>query len=120
MRADEDIGPYQLLSPQLCDITILFGREVGKAEMLRKLDAAARAAKEAGKKSLLGFGWNYYIIMPDKPTLKELDAVTHGVSIVIFDSSGHNALCNFGMPASLRHHRRQGEGSHRQDRRWCS
>ena len=73
---------------------VLFGHEDGKAEILRKLDAAARAAKEAGKKSMLGFGWNYYIIMPDKPTLKELDAATHGVSTVIFDSSGHNAFGN--------------------------
>ncbi len=31
---------------------VLFGHEDGKAEILRKLDAAARAAKESGKKSL--------------------------------------------------------------------
>ena len=73
---------------------VLFKHEDAKADVLRKIDAAARAAKEAGKKCLFGFGWNYYIIMPDKPNLRELDAATHGVSTVVFDSSGHNAFCN--------------------------
>ena len=73
---------------------VLFGHDDGKAEVLRKIDAATREAVKSGKKCLFGFGWNYYIIMPDKPTLAELDAATHGVSTVVFDSSGHNALCN--------------------------
>ena len=73
---------------------VLFDAEDGKAEVLRKIDAAARAAKESGKKCLFGFGWDYFTIVPDKPTLAELDAVTHGVSVEVFDSSGHNALCN--------------------------
>ena len=34
LRADEDIGPYQLLCPQLCDITKSFGREAA-ARLLR-------------------------------------------------------------------------------------
>lgn len=74
---------------------LLFGHEDGKDEVLRKLEAAALIAVEGKKQCLFGFGWNYFIIMPDdKPTLAELDAATHGVSTVISDASGHHMFCN--------------------------
>ena len=73
---------------------VRFNAEDGKAEVLRKTEAAALEARKNGKQSLFGFGWNYFIIMQDKPTLKELDAATHGVSTVIFDAGGHRAFCN--------------------------
>ncbi|MCQ2316443.1 MAG: amidohydrolase family protein [Bacteroidales bacterium] len=73
---------------------VLFGHEDDKAEVLRKLEAAALDAVRSGKKCLFGFGWNYYIIMPDKITLAEMDAATHGVYTVMFDATGHNMFCN--------------------------
>ncbi|MCQ2380495.1 MAG: carboxylesterase family protein, partial [Victivallaceae bacterium] len=85
------ILPLTLASMNGC---AMFKHEDDKAEVLRKLEAAASAARKEGKKSVFGFGWNYYTIMPDKPTLAELDAATRGVSAVIFDSSGHNAFGN--------------------------
>ncbi len=96
MPACTDGHAHYLMSFTLANMKsgVLFGLGDDKAEVLRKLDAATRAAKAAGKKSLIGFGWNYYTIIQDKPTLAELDAATHGVSIVIFDSSGHNAFGN--------------------------
>ena len=77
---------------------VLFSREDRKAEILRKVDAAALEAANAGKHCLMGFGWDFYSIMMTGPenriTLAELDAVSHGVSVAIFDSGGHNMFCN--------------------------
>ena len=73
---------------------LMFALEDDKAAILQKLDSATLAAKEAGKQSLFGFGWNYLALMSDPPTLEELDNVTHGVSTIIFDQGGHHAFCN--------------------------
>ena len=77
---------------------LLFVHEDGKAEILKKVDAATREAANAGKHCLMGFGWDFYTIMMTDPgnriTLAELDAVSHGVSVALFDSGGHNMLCN--------------------------
>ena len=73
---------------------LMFAIEDDKAAILQKLDAATLAAKEVGKQSLFGFGWNFLALMTDSPTLEELDNVTHGVSTIIFDQGGHHAFCN--------------------------
>ena len=77
---------------------VLFAHEDGKAEILKKVDAATLEAANAGKHCLMGFGWDLYTIMMTTPenkiTLAELDAVSHGVSVVLFDSGGHNMFCN--------------------------
>lgn len=77
---------------------ILFAHEDGKAEILKKVDAATLEAANAGKHCLMGFGWDFYTIMIAAPenriTLAELDAVSHGVSVALFDSGGHNMFCN--------------------------
>ncbi|MBQ0033151.1 MAG: amidohydrolase family protein, partial [bacterium] len=73
---------------------ILFDAGDGRNEVLRKLSEATLKARNAGKKSLCGFGWSYAILNDDRPTLQDLDNATHGVSTVILDSSGHHAFCN--------------------------
>ena len=73
---------------------LMFALEDDKAAVLQKVEAAAIAAKNAGKTSLFGFGWNFLVLMSDSPTLEELDNVTHGVSTIIFDQGGHHAFCN--------------------------
>ncbi len=76
---------------------ILFAHEDGKAEILKKVDAAALEAVNAGKNCLFGFGWDMYAIRmsgADPITLAELDAVSHGLSVALFDSGGHNMYCN--------------------------
>ncbi|MBQ0093019.1 MAG: amidohydrolase family protein, partial [Bacteroidales bacterium] len=74
---------------------LLFAKEDGKAEILKKVDAAALEASKAGKHCLFGFGWDMYKNrMTDHITLAELDAVSHGLSVALFDSGGHNMYCN--------------------------
>ncbi|MBQ0085961.1 MAG: amidohydrolase family protein [Prevotella sp.] len=74
---------------------LLFAHEDGKAEILKKVDAAALEAVNSGKHCLFGFGWDMYKNrMTDHITLAELDAVSHGLSIALFDSGGHNMYCN--------------------------
>ena len=77
---------------------VLFAHEDGKAEILKKVDAATLEAVNAGKHCLMGFGWDFYSIMIASPenriSLAELDAVSRGVSVALFDSGGHNMFCN--------------------------
>ena len=73
---------------------VLFDIWDDKDAVLQKLSEATQKASDAGKMSLCGFGWNSQIILANKLSRTELDGVTHGVSTVIFDSSGHHAFCN--------------------------
>ena len=73
---------------------VMFDTEDDKDAVLEKLEEAALEAKEAGKKSLFGFGWSYLNLTLDPLTLKEMDEATHGVSAIIFDQGGHHAFCN--------------------------
>ncbi len=76
---------------------VLFDANDDKAAVLKKVDAAALEAANAGKKCLFGFGWNFYIIRmseQEQISLAELDAVSHGLSVALFDSGGHNMYCN--------------------------
>ena len=74
---------------------LLFAHEDGKAEILKKVDAAALEASNSGKHCLFGFGWDMLKNrMTDHITLAELDAVSHGLSVALFDSGGHNMYCN--------------------------
>ncbi len=74
---------------------LLFDHDDGKTEILRKVDAATLEAANAGKNCLFGFGWDMFKNrMTDNITLAELDAVSHGLSVALFDSGGHNMYCN--------------------------
>ena len=79
---------------------VMFALDDDKTNVLRKVEAAAKAAKAAGKKSLFGFGWNFVTLVQDQPTLAELDAATNGedggekISMVVLDNGGHHAFCN--------------------------
>lgn len=73
---------------------IMFDLKDDKASVLSKLNAATLKAKQAGKKTLFGFGWNYVALTNDPPTLRELDDNSNGISIIIFDQGGHHAFCN--------------------------
>ena len=77
---------------------VLFDINDDKAAVLKKVDDAALEAANVGKKCLFGFGWNCYTLRiagPDgRITLAELDAVSHGLSVALFDSGGHNMYCN--------------------------
>lgn len=76
---------------------VLFDMNDDKAAILKKVNDAAREAANAGKKCLFGFGWNLYTIRMagmEPISLSELDSVSHGLSIALFDSGGHNMYCN--------------------------
>ena len=74
---------------------ILFDISDNKAAVLGKVEAVAGAAQAAGKTCIFGFGWNLVALrVEDPPTLKELDDVSHGLSMVIFAQGGHHAYCN--------------------------
>ena len=74
---------------------LLFAHGDGKAEILKKVDVAALEAVNSGKHCLFGFGWDMYKNrLLDHITLAELDAVSHGLSVALFDSGGHNMYCN--------------------------
>lgn len=74
--------------------SVMFAIEDDKTAVLQKLEKASLTAKDSGKQSLFGFGWNYISLTMDPPTLEELDNATHGVSALIFDQGGHHAFCN--------------------------
>ena len=68
-----------------------------KTNILKKVKAAADAARDAGKTCLLGSGWDFHkiaLVPGAGPTLNELDDVTGDVSTMISDSIGHSAYCN--------------------------
>ncbi|MBP9995064.1 MAG: amidohydrolase family protein, partial [bacterium] len=74
---------------------ILFSHDDDKAEILKKVDAATLEAAKAGKQCLFGFGWDLFKNrIVDNITLAELDAVSHGLSVALFDAGGHNMYCN--------------------------
>ncbi len=73
---------------------VMFALDDNKTAVLQKVEQAALSAKNAGKTSLFGFGWNFLDLVTNSPTLAELDEVTHGVSTIIFDQGGHHAFCN--------------------------
>ncbi len=74
--------------------SVMFAIEDDKTAVLQKLEKASLTAKDSGKQSLFGFGWNYISLTMDPPTLEELDNATHGVSALIFDQGGHHTFCN--------------------------
>ena len=74
--------------------SVMFDAADDKTTVLKKLEKAALTAKKAGKKTLFGFGWGFLNLTLDPLTLAELDKVSHGVSVVIFDQGGHHAFCN--------------------------
>ena len=74
---------------------ILFDLADDKTNVLKKVEAAALAAQKAGKTCVFGFGWSLVAFrVNDQLTLAELDAATHGLSLVIFAQGGHHAYCN--------------------------
>lgn len=74
---------------------LAFALDDDKEAVLQKLESAAIKAKQAGKQSVFGFGWNYVALTQNPLTLEELDQATPpGVSAVIFDQGGHHAFCN--------------------------
>ena len=56
--------------------------------------AAAKKAKEAGAKSIFGFGWNYINFMENMPTRQQLDAICNDIPIYFADDEGHKGLAN--------------------------
>ncbi len=74
---------------------VMFDLADSKTNVLEKLKAATSKAREKGRKTLFGFGWNIVtLLVKDQPTLAELDDATGDISTVIFDQSGHHCFCN--------------------------
>ncbi|MBQ0033630.1 MAG: amidohydrolase family protein, partial [bacterium] len=74
---------------------VLFDMADDKTNVLKKVQAAADAAKAAGKTCIFGFGWSIVALrVEDPPTLQELDEASLGLSMVIFAQGGHHAYCN--------------------------
>ena len=56
--------------------------------------AAVKKAREAGAKSIFGFGWNYITFMENIPTRQQLDAICSDIPIYFADDEGHKGLAN--------------------------
>ncbi len=56
--------------------------------------AAVKKAREAGAKSIFGFGWNYITFMENMPTRQQLDAICSDIPIYFADDEGHKGLAN--------------------------
>ena len=60
-----------------------------------KLKLAYSEAKQNGKSSIFGFGWNYQTFAEQgMPTREQLDAICPDVAVFIHDSEGHKSLAN--------------------------
>ena len=56
--------------------------------------AAVKKAREAGAKSIFGFGWNYITFMENMPTRQQLDAICSDIPIYFADDEAHKGLAN--------------------------
>ena len=73
--------------------TVALGQTPDKF-LVEIVPAAVKKAREAGAKSIFGFGWNYITFMENMPTRKQLDAICSDIPIYFADDEGHKGLAN--------------------------
>ena len=73
--------------------TVALGQTPDKF-LVEIVPAAVKKAREAGAKSIFGFGWNYITFMENMPTRQQLDAICSDIPIYFADDEGHKGLAN--------------------------
>ena len=58
------------------------------------LPAAVKKAREAGAKSIFGYGWSFHTFHGNIPTRQQLDAVCNDIPIYFADEEAHKGLAN--------------------------
>ena len=56
--------------------------------------AAVKQARDAGAKSLFGFGWNLHVFESNMPTRQQLDAICSDIPMYFADDEGHKGVAN--------------------------
>ena len=59
--------------------------------------AAVKQARDAGAKSLFGFGWNLHVFESNMPTRQQLDAICSDIPMYFSDNEGHKGLANTAL-----------------------
>ena len=72
----------------------LVGATVGLEDNASKflteiVPAAVKQARDAGAKSLFGFGWNVHVFESNMPTRQQLDAICSDIPMYFSDNEGH-------------------------------
>ena len=80
----------------------LVGATVGLEDNASKflteiVPAAVKQARDAGAKSLFGFGWNVHVFESNMPTRQQLDAICSDIPMYFSDNEGHKGLANTAL-----------------------
>ena len=59
--------------------------------------AAVKAARDAGAKTIFGFGWNLHVFKSNMPTRQQLDAICSDIPMYFSDKEGHKGLANTAL-----------------------
>ena len=59
--------------------------------------AAVKQARDAGAKSIFGFGWNVHVFESNMPTRQQLDAICSDIPMYFSDNEGHKGLANTAL-----------------------
>ena len=54
--------------------------------------AAVKQARDAGAKTIFGFGWNLHVFESNMPTRQQLDAICSDIPMYFSDNEGHKGL----------------------------
>ena len=80
----------------------LVGATVGLEDNASKflteiVPAAVKQARDAGAKSIFGFGWNVHVFEGNMPTRQQLDAICSDIPMYFSDNEGHKGLANTAL-----------------------
>ena len=80
----------------------LVGATVGLEDNASKflteiVPAAVKQARDAGAKSIFGFGWNLHVFEGNMPTRQQLDAICSDIPMYFSDNEGHKGLANTAL-----------------------
>ena len=80
----------------------LVGATVGLEDNASKflteiVPAAVKQARDAGAKSIFGFGWNVHVFESNMPTRQQLDAICSDIPMYFSDNEGHKGLANTAL-----------------------
>ena len=59
--------------------------------------AMVKKARDAGAKSIFGFGWNVHVFEGNMPTRQQLDAICSDIPMYFSDNEGHKGLANTAL-----------------------
>ena len=59
--------------------------------------AMVKKARDAGAKSIFGFGWNVHVFESNMPTRQQLDAICSDIPMYFSDNEGHKGLANTAL-----------------------